>query len=193
MEEQEVKLVRLCPKCGTETTDYDADFRCSVCGQPTKEQVIAGETGMGPAPPPALAAEVGRPERKKRMCHAYGKEIDMNARVCQYCGIDIPDSRVTESTTTALAAICGIFGLHGLGHLTLGKIPIGFLILFAGLALIGGIVACAITYWWYFESAYIALIAILAVAYIGLFVWQVMDASASARKRNLDYENHAIA
>lgn len=189
MEEIEVKLVRLCPNCGP-VTDYDADFKCKACGKYTKEEVIAGELALGPG-----AAIAGREERygQRRMCREYGKEIDMNARVCQYCDIHIPDSRVSSNTIMALAVIPGIFGLHGLGHIILGRIAMGFLILFAGLALIGGLIACAFTYYYYLESTYIALIAILAVAYIFLFVWQVMDANASISKYNRAYESHKAA
>lgn len=189
MEEIEVKLVRLCPNCGP-TTDYGADFKCNTCKQYTKEEVIAGvEAGIGPSAP-----GIEREERfeRRRMCRVHGKEIDVNARVCQYCGINIPDSRASANTTMALATIGGIFGLHGLGHIILGRIATGFLILFAGLALIGGLIACSVMYYYYLESAYIALIAILAVAYIFLFVWQVMDANASVSKYNHDYESHAI-
>ena len=190
MEEIEVKLVRLCPNCGP-VTDYNADLKCKACGQYTKEEVIAGEVGIGPAA--AVAEREERYERKRRMCREYGKEIDMNARVCQYCGINIPDSRVSANTITAMAVIPGIFGLHGLGHIILGRMAIGFLILFAGLALIGGIIACISTYVWTLESAYIALVAILAVAYVFLFVWQVIDANASVSKHNRAYESHKVS
>ncbi|MBC8274484.1 MAG: zinc ribbon domain-containing protein [Chloroflexi bacterium] len=188
MEEIEVKLVRLCPNCGT-VTDYDTDLKCKTCGQYTKEEVIAGELAVGPAA--AIAEREGRFERK-RMCRECGKEIDMNARVCQYCDIKIPDSRVSANTIMALAVIPGIFGLHGLGHIILGRIAVGFLILFAGLALIGGLIACAITYYYYLEPTYIALVAILAIAYIVLFVWQVMDANASIGKYTRAYESHKV-
>jgi len=189
MEELEVRLVRLCPNCGP-VTDYDTNFKCKACGKYTKEEVIAGELAVGPA-----AAVTEREERygQKRMCREHGKEIDINARVCQYCDIHIPDSRVSGNTVMALAVIPGIFGLHGLGHIILGRIAIGFLILFAGLALIGGLIACAVTYYYYMESAYIALIAILAIAYIFLFVWQVIDANASVGKYNRAYESHKVA
>jgi hypothetical protein len=189
MEEMEVKLVRLCPNHGP-VTEYDADFKCKLCGQYTKEEVIAGEVGIGPA---AAAAEGEERYGRKRMCRECGKEIDINARVCQYCDIKIPDSRVSANTIMALAVIPGIFGLHGLGHIILGRIAIGFLILFAGLALIGGLIACATMYYYYLESTYIALIAILAIAYIFLFVWQVMDANSSVSKYNRAYESHKVA
>lgn len=189
MEEIEVKLVRLCPNCGP-VTDYDADLKCKTCGQHTKEEVIAGELAVGPTT--AIAGREGRYEQK-RLCRECGKEIDANARVCQYCDIKIPDSRVSPNTIMALAVIPGIFGLHGLGHIILGRIAIGFLILFAGLALIGGLIACAVTYYYYLEPTYIALIAILAIAYIVLFVWQVMDVNNSVIKHNRAYESHKAA
>jgi hypothetical protein len=189
MEEIEVRLVRLCPNHGP-VTDYDADFKCKLCGQYTKEEVIAGEIGVGP-----MAPVMEREERyeRRRLCREHGKEIDMDARVCQYCGTTIPDSRVSANTIMALAVIPGIFGLHGLGHIVLGRIAIGFVVLFAGLALIGGIIACASMYYWTVETAYVALISILAIMYIFLFVWQVMDANASVRKYNQVYESHKAA
>ncbi len=191
MEEMEVKLVRLCPNCGP-VTDYDANLKCKACGQYTKEEVIAGEVGIGP--PGAITEREEHIERKRRMCRERGKEIDMDARVCQYCGTNIPDSRASENTITAMAVIPGIFGLHGLGHIILGRMGIGFLILFAGLAILGGIIACISTYFYYSpETAYMALVAILAVAYVFLFVWQVMDANASVRKYNQVYENHKVS
>jgi hypothetical protein len=146
MEEMEVKLVRLCPNCGP-VTDYDANLKCRACGQYTKEEVIAGEVGIGPAGP-IVEREEYMERRRRRVCRQSGKDIADDARVCQYCGINIPDSRVSANTIMALAVIPGIFGLHGLGHIVLGRIAIGFLILFAGLALIGGIIACASTYYW---------------------------------------------
>jgi hypothetical protein len=192
MEEMEVRLVRLCPNCGS-VTEYDADLKCKACGQHTKEEVIAGELPGGPPGPP-MAWEERPSERRMRRCREHGKEIDMDARICQYCGVNIPDARVSENMVTGLAAILGIFGLNGIGHIVLGRMAIGFLIFFAGLALIGGIIACAVTYYYYtMETAYWALIAVLAAAYIFLFVWQVMDANASARKYNLVYENHKVA
>lgn len=189
MEEIEIKLVRLCPNCGP-VTDYDADFKCKTCRKYTKEEIIAGELALGPA---AAIAERGERYGQRRMCRECGKEIDVNARVCQYCDIKIPDSRVSGNTIMALAVIPGIFGLHGLGHIILGRIAIGFLILLAGLALIGGLIACAVMYYYYLEPTYIALIAILAIAYIFLFVWQVMDANASIGKYNRAYESHKVA
>jgi len=194
MEEMEIKLVRLCPGCGP-VTDYDEELKCKACGQHTKEEVIAGEAGIGALPPIAeVEFEERRERRKKRMCLQYGKEIDADAKFCQYCGINIPATRVSDSTITSLAAIGGIFGFHGLGHTSVGKILTGFLMLFAGWALIiGALISFFMGWREYGETAYIALIGVLAIAYIFLFIWQVMDASALARKHNLDYENHKAA
>lgn len=196
MEQMEVKLVRLCPTCGP-TTNYDANLNCLACGAHTKEEVIAGDTGMGPMGPigPVPVMETTETfQRRKRMCNQYGKEIAPDARFCQYCGIDIPDSRVSESTVTGLAAIGGIFGMHGLGHISLGRMATGFLMLFAGWALIVGAVLSYLKGWVdYGETSYLALIGVLGVAYVFLFVWQVMDAGASARRHNRDYENHKAA
>jgi hypothetical protein len=201
VEETEAKIVRLCVTKGCvnygPTTDYDANEKCNACGKKTKEHVIAGvETApIGPAPAPSWAREelIEPTRRKKRMCRTHGKEIDADARFCQYCGINIPSREVSETQILGIAAIGGIFGLHGLGHLSLGRIAIGFLILFGGIALLGGIIACAVQYWFWRGPEFLIVIGILAVAYVFLFVWQVMDANNSARKHNLDYENHKAA
>ena len=201
MEETEAKIVRLCVTKGCAnygpTTDYDANEKCNACGKKTKEHVIAGvdTTPMGAPPPPSWGREEpSEPSRRrKRMCHAHEKEIDADARFCQYCGINIPNNPVSETGILGLAAIGGIFGLHGLGHISLGRITIGFLILFGGIALLAGIIACAVQYWLWRTPDYLTILCVLAVAYIFLFVWQVMDANNSARKHNLDYDNHKKA
>jgi uncharacterized membrane protein len=71
---------------------------------------------------------------------------------------------------------------------------LGFIALFAGWILIAGALMSYFLGWLeYGETAYIALIAILSVAYILLYIWQVMSTYDLARRRNLDYENHKIA
>lgn len=191
MDEIEVRIVRLCPKCGP-TANYDASLNCIACGEHTKEEVISGDVGVV-GPPVTQFAEIAvRPEHKRRICREYGKEIADDARFCPYHGANIPDNRVSEGTIIGLAAIGGIFGLHGLGHLILGKLTAGFLVLFAGIALIVGIVLTASYAWWSYEMSLYVLTAILALAYIGLFIWQVTDANASVKKHNRDFENHRV-
>jgi ribosomal protein S27AE len=197
MDETEVRVVRLCPKCGP-TTNYDGNLKCGVCGENTKEEVIVGSDlgGFAPPPPPPSYMETQFSTRAtgKRMCIEYGKEIPADARFCPHHGIAIPDSRVSEQSMTALAAIGGIFGFHGLGHITLGNMGLGFLALFAGWVLLAGILMSYFLGWlMYGETAYISLMVILGVAYLLLFIWGVMSTNELARKRNLDYENHKAA
>ena len=191
MEEMEVRIVRLCPKCGP-TANYDAGLNCTVCGEHTKEEVISGDIAVVGSPAAPFAETEVRLERRKRICREYGKEIADDARFCPYHGANIPDSRVSEGMVIGLAAIGGIFGLHGLGHLILGRLTAGFLILFAGIALIVGIVLTASYAWWSYEMSLYVLTAILALAYIGLFIWQVTDANASVKNHNRDFENHKV-
>jgi len=192
---QEVKIVRLCPKCGP-TTNYDFNLKCSACGENTKEEVIAGGD-IGMAPPPPIATGFGEArmagQGARRECQAYGKEIPIDTRYCPYCNTAIPDSRVSPQSVNALATIGGIFGMHGLGHISIGNISMGFLALFAGWVLIaGGLLAYFLGWEQYGETTYIALIAILALAYILLFIWQVMSTNSEARKLNQAYEKHRM-
>lgn len=192
MEEIEIKLVRLCPKCGP-TPNYDANLNCTACGEHTKEEVISGEVGFPTQPmPPVSEAIIRRTEQKVRVCQDYGKELDADARFCPYHGTIIATAPVNESMIIGLAAIGGIFGIHGLGHMIMGKIVTAFIVLFVGWALIAGIVFSFIGIEDYGDPAYGALAGILAVAYIVLFVWQVIDANGNAKKTNHSFENHKV-
>lgn len=190
MEETRVNVEMTCPNCGP-TTNYDVNSkRCNICGQMVKDRYIIIEEGKegggaGPWPPPPPP-----PPRKMRLCRAHEKEIDADAKYCQYCGIPIPTRDVSETGILGLAAIGGIFGLHGLGHISLGRIGIGFLLLFGGIALLAGIITSAVLYFNWYTPEYIAILCMLAVAYVFLFVWQVMDANNSARRHNENYWNH---
>jgi RNA polymerase subunit RPABC4/transcription elongation factor Spt4 len=191
MSEIEIKLVRLCPNCGT-TTNYDANKVCAVCGKDTKEEVISGDVTIVPPPVSPLSETPARAPRKMRMCQEYGKEIDVDTRFCPYHGALIATAPVNEGTIIALAAIGGVFGLHGLGHMIMGKIIPGFIGLFVGWILIAGIVLSVVQIADTMDPGYGILAGVLGVAYIILFVWQVIDANSSAKKTNYSYENHQV-
>ena len=74
----------------------------------------------------------------------------------------------------------------------LGQIAKAFLLLFGGLFLIAGIIVSIIMAIDLWEDIYVILAIILGVVYIVLFIWQVMDANASARRRNLNFDNHGL-
>ncbi|MDD5312879.1 MAG: hypothetical protein PHO26_07600 [Dehalococcoidia bacterium] len=191
MGEMEVKLVRLCPNHGP-TTNYDANFNCLECGEHTKEEVITGDMAVSTYAAPATTLAEVSAARKKRTCLQFQREIADDARICPYCGISLVDGPVSPETITAVAAAGGVIGIHGLGHMMLGQIAKAFLLLFGGLFLIAGIVVSIIMAIDLWEDIYVILAIILGVVYIVLFIWQVMDANASARRRNLNFDNHGL-
>ncbi|MCX6005004.1 MAG: hypothetical protein NT082_04965, partial [Chloroflexi bacterium] len=145
------------------------------------------------AAPATTVAEVPVAARKKRTCLQFQKEIAEDARICPYCGISLIDGPVSPGTITGVAAAGGVIGIHGLGHMMLGQIAKAFLMLFGGLILIAGITASIIMAIDLWEDVYVILAIILGVIYIALFVYQVMDANASARRRNLNCDTHGVS
>jgi hypothetical protein len=101
-----------------------------------------------------------------------------------------------SSGTTALIAFIGaIFGLPGLGHIYIGRIGRGLLILISGFALyaltwltlfggfLGGIFSGARSGLPIFQTG-ATLAIILLVMYFGLLIWQIFNARSLAKKFN---------
>ena len=94
--------------------------------------------------------------------------------------IERPAGWKSEGTTLILAIILGILGLSGVGHLYLGVIGRGVGILIGGLVLL---IVGAIT------TMFVVGIFIL-IAYIPLFIWQIIDARRLCRQYNDYYEEY---
>ena len=132
------------------------------------------------------------PVSKRLMCLQYNKDIPEDSKVCPYCGINLEEGRVKEAIIAGVAAGGGIIGIHGLGHMAMGQIAKGFTLLFEGLILIAGIIisiVMAIDLW---ENIYIIVAAILGITYAAFFAWQVIDATTTAKKHNLNLKNHRV-
>ena len=84
----------------------------------------------------------------------------------------------SESTTLLLSIILGLFGLSGIGHLYLGMIGRGVVILIGGIALmVAGVATVMFVVGWF-----------LLIAYIPLFIWQIIDSRKMCRLYNDYYE-----
>ena len=94
--------------------------------------------------------------------------------------IERPGGWKSEGTTLLLAIILGILGLSGVGHLYLGVIGRGVGILIGGLVLL---IVGTIT------TMFVVGIFIL-IAYIPLFIWQIIDARRLCRQYNDYYEEY---
>ena len=86
----------------------------------------------------------------------------------------------SESTTLLLSIILGILGVSGAGHLYLGVIGRGVGILIGGLVLI--ILG--------FATIMIGVGIVFLIAYIPLFIWQIIDSRKLCRQYNDYYEEY---
>ena len=89
----------------------------------------------------------------------------------------------SESTTLILSIVIGLFGISGIGHIYVGKIGRGVGILIVGLVLtiIG------------FATIFIGIGVVFLIAYIPLFIWQIIDARNICRHYNDYYEEFGKA
>jgi hypothetical protein len=95
-------------------------------------------------------------------------------------GRERPMGWKSESTTLLLSILLGLFGLSGIGHLYLGMIGRGVVILIGGIVLgVVGVVTLMFVVGWF-----------LLIAYIPLFIWQIIDARKLCRQYNDYYEEY---
>jgi hypothetical protein len=152
-----------------------------------------------------------------RFCSSCGKELPHdNVAYCPNCGVantvsaSVHQGPVQQSpvfvqapykspgTAMLIALIAGIFGLLGIGHIYVGKLRRGILLLIGGLALMGLVAACMFSYnadmiyarYGYYSDndnsagGLLFLGIIFSLSYFALFVWQILDVRSSARKFN---------
>lgn len=84
------------------------------------------------------------------------------------------------TTAVLIAAIGGIFGISGIGHMYVGKIMKGIIILIAGfiLAAVGALTV----------AMYIGIP--LLIGYLALWIWQIFDARKLANQFNEYYQTN---
>ena len=97
-----------------------------------------------------------------------------------------PGGWKSESTTLLLAIILGLFGLSGIGHLYVGGMLKGVVILIAGFML--GVVGVFLTV--YLPYVFGILGFMFFIAYIPLYIWQIIDARKLCRYYNDYYEEY---
>jgi len=129
-------------------------------------------------------------------CPKCGKEVPPGALYCPYCGASLVTTPTTTTPTTTappyemknpgiaalLAAIIGLV-LLGIGHIYVGKITRGLVLLFTGLVLDGLLIASLFFSWLIFP---IFFTIILGIAALALWVWSIYDAYKLAKQYN-DY------
>ena len=151
-------------------------------------------------------------------CRKCGKEISQDARFCPYCGADqqAPTPQPTaqvglERKNTGLAAVLalipGIFGLWGVGHIYVGKIGRGILLLILGVLLTWvarifilpfGVIVGVISGAPHggppgFFGGLLATILIWLLICLAIFIWQIYDAYKLAKYYNEYVQQHGKA
>lgn len=134
-------------------------------------------------------------------CKHCGKELGADAAVCPNCGQPSKDQQSVSAstvsvgynpyknpTTAALIAIIGgIFGFPGIGHIYVGRIARGILILISGLilffvamfALLAGSVAGPAGF-----AVGAIFGVILSIIYVAIWIWQIFNARTLAKRFN---------
>jgi predicted RNA-binding Zn-ribbon protein involved in translation (DUF1610 family)/TM2 domain-containing membrane protein YozV len=166
-----------CTKCGNEITS-NSHF-CPNCG--TKVEEV----------------------EKDRFCGRCGKQLPPQAQTCPNCGKFVSQARQEQSTTNQqnsrlvrpiewksesvtllLSILLGLFGIQGVGHMYVGKIGKGVVILIGSLVLL--VISIALT-----VTGIGAIIGIpLIIVYIVMFIWQIIDARKLCQQYNDHLEKH---
>jgi len=139
-------------------------------------------------------------------CKQCGEEISQDTRFCPHCGteqisyVTPPPSQAgleTKNTglTALIALILGIFGIWGAGHIYVGKLTRGIVLIILGIliewvlgfVLIFGALSMGAHWLWEPRGAVGALIGAVIlwlVITIGIFIWQIYDAYNLAKYYN---------
>ena len=151
-----------------------------------------------------------------RFCSSCGKELPHdNVAYCPNCGIStivsssVHQGKLQQSpvfvqtpykspgTAMLISLIAGMFGLLGIGHIYVGKLRNGILLLIGGLVLMGLIFSCMLAYntaqiysqYGYSDNnntagALLFLGIMFSLTYFALFVWQIFDIRTQAKRFN---------
>lgn len=84
-----------------------------------------------------------------------------------------------EGATIALAAALGIIGVCGIGHIYVGRLARGCVILVTSLVIGAVGLVLALATLWYPEFVFVPL-----AAYLGFYAWSVLDARRIVKRHN---------
>ena len=114
--------------------------------------------------------------------HEHSKHIETAPRIVEQLPYKSP------GTTALIAFLGGIFGLPGIGHMYVGMVKRGILILIGGLVIYIIIVFSSIalnaTELLSSVQSWVVIIVVCIGGYIALFIWQIFDAREFAKKFN---------
>lgn len=85
----------------------------------------------------------------------------------------------SEGITLVLAAVLGLIGICGIGHIYVGRLARGFVLLFGSVAIGVAGFLMGVMFLWFPEFVFVPL-----AAYLGFYVWTVFDARSVVKKHN---------
>ena len=100
----------------------------------------------------------------------------------------------SEGITLVMSIVLGLIGINGTGHLYLGKIKRGIIILVGSLmcfVVMFGVLAIAIELW--SPEMLLLILAVSCIGYIALFIYQIVDARRLCKIYNKEFYERGIS
>lgn len=177
-----------CSKCGAKIINEGDPF-CSNCGA----KLVGQEVSHIP-----LSKTEG-----KANCPNCNTKVHPRAQSCWHCGHKLQGTgeRKSEKVVLILAVGVGLFGCLGIGHMYLGRLTKGFVLLFAGLIIDTASSLFLIGYFlskeeqqgpsfiktYSYDNNYLVGGGLVGLVYLVLWIWQIVDAKRVYRKINKSY------
>lgn len=141
-----------------------------------------------------------KPLAGNSFCNGCGAPSTPLTEMCVKCGVRLTKAGrgevKSEGTAMALAGALGFFHILGIGHMYVGRVERGLVLLLTGIALaILGYVFLNIffgsahyDYWWSssvdYEYGWLVPAILFLVFGFGLWIWHIFDARAVCREHN---------
>ena len=174
---------KFCASCGTAREPTDDTPKSRSRERPARPRKKSREEELAEYEEEYLRAELNlQPKSKKTKSKSKARaRQDSDEDTARYRrGMERPMGWKSESTTLLLSIILGCICISGAGHLYLGVIGRGVGILIGGLVLV--ILG--------FATIMIGVGIVFLIAYIPLFIWQIIDSRKLCRQYNDYYEKY---
>lgn len=149
-----------------------------------------------------------------KFCANCGQKLEYNKEIkyCPNCGTDLDPLKEEQSTThmhslpykspgtaALIAFLGGLFALPGIGHIYIGKVGMGIVILVCGFILYAFAIVLLLFVYSSMNSVFtssnfsindsvnvpiLIFVGIPSISYIALFIWQIFNARKLAKEFN---------
>ena len=169
---------KFCASCGTAREPTDDTPKSRSRERPARPRKKSREEELAEYEEEYLSKSKNTKSKSKPKTKSRQDSDEDTARYRR--GMERPMGWKSESTTLLLSIILGCLCISGAGHLYLGVIGRGVGILIGGLVLI--ILG--------FATIMIGVGIVFLIAYIPLFIWQIIDSRKLCRQYNDYYEKY---